>query len=1013
MADSKLKKEIERGSYKNCIRIKGAREHNLKGIDVDIPRDKLVVLTGLSGSGKSSLAFDTIYAEGQRRYMESLSSYARQFLGQMEKPDVDSIEGLSPAISIDQKSTNRNPRSTVGTVTEIYDYFRLLYARIGIPHCPKCGREINKQTVDQMVDVIMALPERTKIQILAPVVRGRKGEHVKLFEQAKKSGFVRVIADGSMYELTDEIKLDKNKKHNIEIVVDRLSVRDGIQKRLTDSIETALKLAEGLMTVDVIDGETLNFSQSFSCPDCGISIDEVEPRSFSFNNPFGACPDCFGLGYTMKFDAELLIPDESLSIDEGAIVGMGWQSSKDEGSFSRAILDALAEEYGFSLKTPFKDYPDDIKDIIINGTKGHSVKVKYKGQRGEGVYDVAFEGLIKNMERRYRETYSDNTKQQYEEFMRIRPCSACHGQRLKPSSLAVTIADKNIYEITNMSIIKLQEFLENMKLSERQLFIGAEILKEIKARIKFLVDVGLDYLALSRATGTLSGGEAQRIRLATQIGSGLVGVAYILDEPSIGLHQRDNDKLLGTLTHLRDLGNSVIVVEHDEDTMFAADYIVDIGPGAGRNGGEVVATGTAADIMACKDSLTGAYLSGRIKIPVPAERRKPAGWIKVRGARENNLKNIDVDIPLGVVSLYAREQQQQTTTMYLNYMGSADNIWDQTAGDDSDETYGDQAVTSSLESVEKMYILKEKAADYNVELTDDDEAAIADAASQFMAANSEETIKELAVTEDQVKTLLELQTIQKKMYDPVVAEGKITVSDDEANQTTFTYVSISTSGDDITDEEKKTKKEQAQEILDKMKEDPTADMSEIAKGVDDSYSAVQGNFTTKESEDEDEDSGSEAYPDEVLKVLRGLKDGEVADNIIETDTGYYVVRLDKINDEDATASKRESLQNSKESTYFTDTTAKWLDEADVKAVKKVIKTLKITDKHTFMAPTPTPVPETPTPEVTEEATPTPETEEVTETPAAEDTDVTETPAAEEEAAETTETPEATPTEAAK
>ena len=650
MADSKLKKEIERGSYKNCIRIKGAREHNLKGIDVDIPRDKLVVLTGLSGSGKSSLAFDTIYAEGQRRYMESLSSYARQFLGQMEKPDVDSIEGLSPAISIDQKSTNRNPRSTVGTVTEIYDYFRLLYARIGIPHCPKCGREINKQTVDQMVDVIMALPERTKIQILAPVVRGRKGEHVKLFEQAKKSGFVRVIADGSMYEFTDEIKLDKNKKHNIEIVVDRLSVRDGIQKRLTDSIETALKLAEGLMTVDVIDGETLNFSQSFSCPDCGISIDEVEPRSFSFNNPFGACPDCFGLGYTMKFDAELLIPDESLSIDEGAIVGIGWQSSKDEGSFSRAVLDALAEEYGFSLKTPFKDYPDDIKDIIINGTKGHSVKVKYKGQRGEGVYDVAFEGLIKNMERRYRETYSDNTKQQYEEFMRIRPCSACHGQRLKPSSLAVTIADKNIYEITNMSIIKLQEFLENMKLSERQLFIGAEILKEIKARIKFLVDVGLDYLALSRATGTLSGGEAQRIRLATQIGSGLVGVAYILDEPSIGLHQRDNDKLLGTLTHLRDLGNSVIVVEHDEDTMFAADYIVDIGPGAGRNGGEVVATGTAADIMACKDSLTGAYLSGRIKIPVPAERRKPAGWIKVRGARENNLKNIDVDIPLGVVT---------------------------------------------------------------------------------------------------------------------------------------------------------------------------------------------------------------------------------------------------------------------------------------------------------------------------------------------------------------------------
>ena len=648
MADSKLKKEIERGSYKNCIRIKGAREHNLKGIDVDIPRDKLVVLTGLSGSGKSSLAFDTIYAEGQRRYMESLSSYARQFLGQMEKPDVDSIEGLSPAISIDQKSTNRNPRSTVGTVTEIYDYFRLLYARIGIPHCPKCGREINKQTVDQMVDVIMALPERTKIQVLAPVVRGRKGEHVKLFEQAKKSGFVRVIADGSMYELTDDIKLDKNKKHNIEIVVDRLSVRDGIQKRLTDSIETALKLAEGLMTVDVIDGETLNFSQSFSCPDCGISIDEVEPRSFSFNNPFGACPDCFGLGYTMKFDAELLIPDESLSIDEGAIVGMGWQSSKDEGSFSRAVLDALAEEYGFSLKTPFKDYPDNIKDIIINGTKGHSVKVKYKGQRGEGVYDVAFEGLIKNMERRYRETYSDNTKQQYEEFMRIRPCSACHGQRLKPSSLAVTIADKNIYEITNMSIIKLQEFLENMKLSERQLFIGAEILKEIKARIKFLVDVGLDYLALSRATGTLSGGEAQRIRLATQIGSGLVGVAYILDEPSIGLHQRDNDKLLSALMKLRDLGNTLIVVEHDEDTMRAADYIVDIGPAAGEHGGEVIATGTAEEIMKNENSITGAYLSGRRKILVPEERRKPTGYLTIKGARQNNLKNIDVDIPLGI-----------------------------------------------------------------------------------------------------------------------------------------------------------------------------------------------------------------------------------------------------------------------------------------------------------------------------------------------------------------------------
>ena len=664
MADSKLKKEIERGSYKNCIRIKGAREHNLKGIDVDIPRDKLVVLTGLSGSGKSSLAFDTIYAEGQRRYMESLSSYARQFLGQMEKPDVDSIEGLSPAISIDQKSTNRNPRSTVGTVTEIYDYFRLLYARIGIPHCPQCGREINKQTVDQMVDVIMALPERTKIQILAPVVRGRKGEHVKLFEQAKKSGFVRVIADGSMYELTDEIKLDKNKKHNIEIVVDRLSVRDGIQKRLTDSIETALKLAEGLMTVDVIDGETLNFSQSFSCPDCGISVDEVEPRSFSFNNPFGACPDCFGLGYTMKFDAELLIPDESLSIDEGAIVGMGWQSSKDEGSFSRAILDALAEEYGFSLKTPFKDYPDDIKDIIINGTKGHSVKVKYKGQRGEGVYDVAFEGLIKNMERRYRETYSDNTKQQYEEFMRIRPCSACHGQRLKPSSLAVTIADKNIYEITNMSIIKLQEFLENMKLSERQLFIGAEILKEIKARIKFLVDVGLDYLALSRATGTLSGGEAQRIRLATQIGSGLVGVAYILDEPSIGLHQRDNDRLLGSLMKLRDLGNSLIVVEHDEDTIRAADWIVDIGPGAGEQGGRVVAEGTLEQVEAVKDSLTGQYLKGSRYIPLPPKRRTGNGMsLIIKGASEHNLKHIDVRIPLGAFSVVTGESGSGKSTL--------------------------------------------------------------------------------------------------------------------------------------------------------------------------------------------------------------------------------------------------------------------------------------------------------------------------------------------------------------
>ena len=641
---------MEKGKYRQFIKIRGANEHNLKDVSVDIPRNELVVLTGLSGSGKSSLAFDTIYAEGQRRYMESLSSYARQFLGQMEKPDVESIEGLSPAISIDQKSTNRNPRSTVGTVTEIYDYFRLLYARIGIPHCPKCGKEIKKQTVDQMVDVIMELPERTKIQIMAPVVRGRKGEHVKLLEQAKKSGYVRVRIDGNMYELTDDISLEKNKKHNIEIIVDRLAVREGIEKRLTDSIETTLKLADGLMMVDVIGGEPMNFSQSFSCPDCGISIEEIEPRSFSFNNPFGACPECFGLGYKMEFDAQLLIPDEKLSIDEGAIVGIGWQSVTDEGSFSRAIMKALADEYDFSLATPFKDYPDEIKDIIINGTKGHSVKVRYKGQRGEGVYDIAFEGLIRNMEKRYRETGSDLMKQQYEEFMRITPCTSCKGQRLKASSLAVTVADKNIYQITNMSIIKLQEFLEKMQLTKRQLLIGAQILKEIKSRIKFLMDVGLDYLSLSRATGTLSGGEAQRIRLATQIGSGLVGVAYILDEPSIGLHQRDNDKLLATLTHLRDLGNSVIVVEHDEDTMFAADYIVDIGPGAGRNGGEVVATGTADDIMKCKESITGAYLSGRIKIPVPDTRKEPAGWIKVRGARENNLKNIDVDIPLGVMT---------------------------------------------------------------------------------------------------------------------------------------------------------------------------------------------------------------------------------------------------------------------------------------------------------------------------------------------------------------------------
>ncbi len=641
---------MEKGKYRQFIKIRGANEHNLKNISVDIPRNELVVLTGLSGSGKSSLAFDTIYAEGQRRYMESLSSYARQFLGQMEKPDVESIEGLSPAISIDQKSTNRNPRSTVGTVTEIYDYFRLLYARIGIPHCPKCGKEIMKQTVDQMVDVIMELSERTKIQILAPVVRGRKGEHVKLLEQAKKSGYVRVRIDGNMYELSDDISLEKNKKHNIEIVVDRLAVKKGIEKRLTDSIETALKLAEGLVMVDVVGQEPINFSQSFSCPDCGISIEEIEPRSFSFNNPFGACPDCFGLGYKMEFDAQLLIPDERLSIDEGAIVGMGWQSVTDEGSFSRAIMKALAEEYNFSLATPFKDYPDEVKDIIINGTKGHSVKVRYKGQRGEGVYDIAFEGLIRNMEKRYRETGSDLMKQQYEEFMRITPCTTCKGQRLKASSLAVTVAGKNIYEITNMSIVKLQEFLEGMELNERQLLIGAQILKEIKSRIKFLMDVGLDYLSLSRATGTLSGGEAQRIRLATQIGSGLVGVAYILDEPSIGLHQRDNDKLLGTLTHLRDLGNSVIVVEHDEDTMFAADYIVDIGPGAGKNGGEVVATGTAEEIMKCKESITGAYLSGRIKIPVPQQRKEPTGWITVRKAGENNLKNIDVDIPLGVMT---------------------------------------------------------------------------------------------------------------------------------------------------------------------------------------------------------------------------------------------------------------------------------------------------------------------------------------------------------------------------
>ncbi|MCI8670374.1 MAG: excinuclease ABC subunit UvrA [Lachnospiraceae bacterium] len=632
------------------IKIRGAAEHNLKHIDLEVPRNKFVVFTGLSGSGKSSLAFDTIYAEGQRRYMESLSSYARQFLGQMEKPNVESIDGLSPAISIDQKSTNRNPRSTVGTVTEIYDYFRLLYARIGIPHCPNCGKEIMKQTVDQMVDKIMELPERTKIQLLAPVVRGRKGEHVKVLEQAKKAGYVRVRIDGNLYELTEEIKLEKNKKHNIEIVVDRLVVKSGIEKRLNDSIETVLNLAEGLMVVDVIDGEPINFSQSFSCPDCNISIDEIQPRSFSFNNPFGACPVCFGLGYKMEFDVNLMIPDTSLSLNQGCISVMGWQSSGSEGSFTHAILEALAKEYDFSLEEPFENLSDKVKDIIINGTNGHSIKVNYKGQRGEGVYDVEFEGLIKNVERRYRETGSETIKQEYEEFMRITPCKECKGQRLKKSSLAVTVSDKNIFEITSLSIRKLQKYMEELRLSERQQYIGAEILKEINARIRFLVDVGLEYLTLSRATATLSGGEAQRIRLATQIGSGLVGVAYILDEPSIGLHQRDNDKLLGTLRMLRDLGNTLIVVEHDEDTMFAADYIVDIGPGAGSHGGEVVACGTAEEIMKNPDSVTGAYLSGKIRIPVPKERRKPTGWLKIKGARQNNLKNIDVDIPLGIMT---------------------------------------------------------------------------------------------------------------------------------------------------------------------------------------------------------------------------------------------------------------------------------------------------------------------------------------------------------------------------
>ncbi|MBR2401718.1 MAG: excinuclease ABC subunit UvrA [Lachnospiraceae bacterium] len=634
---------------KNYIRIRGANEHNLKNLDVNIPRDEFVVLTGLSGSGKSSLAFDTIYAEGQRRYMESLSSYARQFLGQMEKPNVESIEGLSPAISIDQKSTNRNPRSTVGTVTEIYDYFRLLYARIGIPHCPKCGREIKKQSVDQMVDQIMELPERTKIQLLAPVVRGRKGEHVKLLEQAKKSGYVRVRIDGNLYELTEEIKLEKNIKHNIEIVVDRLAVKPGIEKRLADSIETVLDLAEGLLLfVDVIGGEMISLSSSYACPDCGISVEEIEPRSFSFNNPYGACPDCVGLGYKMEFDIDLIIPDKSLSINQGAIVVPGWQSCNDGKSFANAILRALGEFYGFDLDTPFEQYHEDVQDILIYGTGGQKVAVKYTGQRGTGVYDIAFEGLIENCNRRYKETFSESSKAEYETFMRITPCKSCGGQRLKKSSLAVTVGERNIHEITSMNIRKLYEFLETLELTNQQHLIGDQILKEIRARIKFLLDVGLEYLSLSRNTGTLSGGEAQRIRLATQIGSGLVGVAYILDEPSIGLHQRDNDKLLASLKRLRDLGNTLIVVEHDEDTMFAADHIVDIGPGAGEHGGEVIAQGTVHDIMACEKSITGAYLARRKRIPVPTERKVPTGWLTVKGAAENNLKNVDVKIPLGV-----------------------------------------------------------------------------------------------------------------------------------------------------------------------------------------------------------------------------------------------------------------------------------------------------------------------------------------------------------------------------
>ena len=635
---------------KKYIHIKGANEHNLKNIDIDIPRDEFTVVTGLSGSGKSSLAFDTIYAEGQRRYMESLSSYARQFLGQMEKPQVESIEGLPPAISIDQKSTNKNPRSTVGTVTEIYDYMRLLYARAGIPHCPKCGREIKKQTVDEMVDRILMLEERTKFQILAPVVRGKKGRHEKVFESAKKSGYLRVRVDGNMYELTEEIKLEKNIKHSIEIIIDRLSIREGIEKRLTDSVENALKLGNGLMIVDVIGGEEMTFSQNFACPDCGISIDEVQPRSFSFNNPFGACPDCYGLGYKMEFDEDLIIPDKSLSINQGAIVVLGWQSANDGKSFSNAILQALALKYNFSLDTPFEDYPKEIHDILIYGTNGEKVAVRYKGQRGIGVYDIAFEGLIKNVERRYRETSAESTKAEYETYMRFTPCATCHGQRLKKESLAVTIGDKNIYEMTEMSVRDLRQYLDELQLTETQLKIGKEILKEIKGRLQFLVDVGLDYLSLSRATGTLSGGEAQRIRLATQIGSGLVGVAYIMDEPSIGLHQNDNDKLLATLKHLRDLGNTLIVVEHDEDTMRAADYVVDIGPGAGEHGGQVIATGTAEDIMKNPNSITGKYLSGEIKIPVPKTRRKPKGFLKVVGAKENNLKNIDVKLPIGVLT---------------------------------------------------------------------------------------------------------------------------------------------------------------------------------------------------------------------------------------------------------------------------------------------------------------------------------------------------------------------------